>query len=113
MHYQERNNLRHCHMSYNILQDVHCSLVLSLIVRSMLLPSCSGYVDWIYPNAETTGMTFNYNDVVYFTWTSNITSPWMKLWCKPSGTGNHSIGKPNPGREPCPGELRTEEEAVD
>lgn len=76
------------------------------------MPSCSGYVDWIYPNAETTGMTFNYNDVVYFTWTSNITTPWMKLWCKPGLTGNRSIGKPNPGRNPGPGRHRAGEEGA-
>ena len=37
-----------------------------------------------------TGMTFNYIDTVYFTWTSDINGPWMNLWCAPSPNANQS-----------------------
>lgn len=56
----------------------------------ILVSFCSGSVDWIYPSAQMTGMTFNYIDTVYFTWTSDIDGPWMNLWCAPSPSANQS-----------------------
>ena len=49
-----------------------------------LVPACYGYVDWIYPGDGDHDLTFNYIDVVYFTWSSSIAEPWMNLWCAPS-----------------------------
>ena len=57
-----------------------------LVFLYMLVPYCSGYVNWTYPGPENSGLTFNYKDIVYFTWTSSIDSPWMNLWCAPSHT---------------------------
>ena len=71
-------------------QNVHCSTIFFLLLWNLLIGSCSGYVNWIYPGVENTGLTFNYIDIVYFTWTSNITGPWMNLWCAPTTTSSQS-----------------------
>ena len=69
---------------------VHCSAMFPLLLWSVLVSSCSGYVDWIYPSDEDNGLVFNYIDTVYFTWTSNIGDPYMNLWCAPSPTDAQS-----------------------
>ena len=61
-----------------------------LLVWSLLVSSCSSYVNFIYPNSTDTGMTFNYIDTVYFTWTSSVVGPWMNLWCAPNQTSPQS-----------------------
>ncbi|KAL2054958.1 hypothetical protein ABVK25_004780 [Lepraria finkii] len=53
-----------------------------LLASSLVfIPPCTGYVNWIYPTARSTSLTYNYIDTVYFTWTSNITNPTLGLWC--------------------------------
>ena len=56
----------------------------AICVLCSLLPACRGYVAWIYPGREDIDLTFNYKDVVYFTWVSSIEKPWMNLRCAPS-----------------------------
>jgi hypothetical protein len=68
-----------------------CSAMLYLLFWGILVLPCSGWVTWIYP--VTPNLTFNYIDVVYFTWTSDITEAeqaWMNLWCAPSPTAPQS-----------------------
>lgn len=52
-----------------------------VFVMSVWVGQCCGYVGFIYPSPQDQNLTFNYIDVVYFTWTSNIAEPWMNLWC--------------------------------
>ena len=72
--------------------NAHCSTIfsLALLVWTNFVPSCNGYVNWIFPGPEDSGLTFNYDDTVYFTWTSNITDPWMNLWCAPNQSSHQS-----------------------
>ena len=64
-------------------QNVFGSAIFFLLLWSILMISCNGYVDWIYPNSgiPNGALIFNYIDTVYFTWTSSISSPWMNMWC--------------------------------
>ena len=57
-------------------------LLLSYVLTG-LIPACCGFTDWIYPGQDDSNLTFNYIDVVYFTWASSIDEPWMNLWCAP------------------------------
>lgn len=66
--------------------SVYHSIVSLLLASSIYVLPCSGFVDWIYPIHNKTGLVCNYIDTVYFTWTSNITDPYMNLWCTPSGS---------------------------
>ena len=59
-------------------------LLLSYVLIG-LVPACYGFTDWIYPGQDDSNLTFNYIDVVYFTWASSIDEPWMNLWCAPTG----------------------------
>ena len=72
-------------------QNIHCRAILFLLLWSVLVTSCSGYVDWIYPGNENKGLTFNYIDTVYFAWTSSIADPWMNLWCAPNDSSPQSL----------------------
>ena len=43
---------------------------------------CEAYVHWLYPpSSSSRSLSFNYNDLVYFTWESNFTDPTITLWC--------------------------------
>ncbi|KAL2056352.1 hypothetical protein ABVK25_003375 [Lepraria finkii] len=77
-------------MSFCKFKNVHCTAIFFLLVWSVFVSSCSGFVNWIYPGVETSGLTFNYIDTVYFTWTSSIADPYMNLWCAPSNTSAQS-----------------------
>lgn len=70
-------------------RNIHCSAIFFFLWH-LLITSCSGSINWVYPGAENTGLTFNYIDIVYFTWTSNFTSLWMDLWCAPNPTSPQS-----------------------
>ena len=74
------------------LQNVFGSAMFFLLLWSILMISCNGYVDWIYPNSSIPNgaLTFNYIDTVYFTWTSSISSPWMNMWCGTTTTAQSS-----------------------
>ena len=61
-----------------------------LLVCSVFVVPCEGYVTWVYPSDNDTGLTFNYIDTVYFTWKSSISGPWMNLWCAPNHTSPQS-----------------------
>ena len=75
--------------------SLHCSAIFRLLLCSVLVSSCNGYANVIYPSEEDTPLTFNYIDTVNFTWISNITDPWMNLWCSPTPTSaqSHTYGK--------------------
>ena len=65
-------------------------LVLSVWIG--LVPACCGYVQWIYPGDGVNNLTFNYIDIVYFTWASSVDKPCMILWCAPTPTEPQSKG---------------------
>ena len=54
-----------------------------LFVMSIWVGVCRGYASFIYPGYRDQNLTFNYIDVVYFTWTSSIDGPWMNLCVLP------------------------------
>ena len=60
-------------------------------VMSIWVGLCCGYVGFIYPGNQDLNLTFNYIDVVYFTWTSSIDDPWMNLWCAVNSSVPQSI----------------------
>ena len=82
-------------MSVCRFENAHRGTIISLFFSSTLLSSCNGYVNWIYPGAETSGLVYNHVDTVYFTWVSNITGPSMNLWCAPSYS---NIQSQSPGK---------------
>ena len=99
-------------MSSSRLPNFHCSAIFSLFLWSVLIPSCRGYVNWIYPSKEDNDLVFNYIDTVYFTWTSSIRDPYMNLWCAPSptvaqsstyGRSHLALRDPQPIQSPSPG----------
>ena len=66
-----------------------------LLASSLVfIPPCTGYVNWIYPAASSTSLTYNYIDTVYFTWTSNITNPTLGLWCATANSQTFVSRKP-------------------
>ncbi|KAL9073860.1 MAG: hypothetical protein Q9161_002692 [Pseudevernia consocians] len=53
-----------------------------LLISTILISPCKAYVDWLYPpSSSSDALAYNYNDVVYFTWDSNFTTPSIALWC--------------------------------
>lgn len=85
-----RSGPRYAPTSFPAFYNFHCSAIFPLLLWSVLVSSCSGYVNCIYPSQNDTRFVFNYIDTVYFTWTSNITDPYMNLWCAPSPTSPQS-----------------------
>ena len=83
---RKSSDLRFGLFGFHTSQNIHRRTIYFSLLCSVLVTSCSGYVDWIYPSNDDKGLTFNYIDTVYFTWTSSIDEPWMNLWCAP----NHS-----------------------
>ena len=77
-------------LSGNIEKMFYAVQLFPLLLYCILASSCCGYVHWIYPNSLDHGLTFNYVDTVYFTWTSSIAEPWMNLWCAPNQTSPQS-----------------------
>ena len=89
------------------------ALLLLPYIWISLVPACCAFTDWIYPGNGDSNLTFNYVDVVYFTWASSIDEPWMNLWCAPSSnepqskdygksraqgyTDHRVVGKPKDG----------------
>ncbi len=55
-----------------------------LLVMAVWVGLSCGYVDFLFPGNRDHDLTFNYIDIVYFTWTSSIDGPWMNLWCAPN-----------------------------
>ena len=71
-----------------------------LFFSCAFVPGCWGFVKWIFPGPQDSNLTFNYKDIVFLTWTSNIDDEpylYMNLWCAndPDQTGNqsHNVGK--------------------
>lgn len=78
----------------------------TIVFLNGLVSSCSAYVDWIYPDPQKKGDTYNYIDTVYFTWTSNITDLWMNLWCAPNSSTRQSQQPRKMSNAPCLDNLR-------
>ena len=102
---RESSDPRYAPASFPRYHNLHCSAIFPFLLRSFLVSSCSGSVNWIYPSKEEEGnsLVFNYIDTVYFTWTSNITDPYMNLWCShtPSGPQTSTYSKTHPAlRDP-------------
>ncbi|KAM0800756.1 hypothetical protein BDR22DRAFT_232743 [Usnea florida] len=56
-------------------------LSLTLTLLHLISPTAA-YVTWLYPpSSSSRALSFNYNDVVYFSWESNFTAPSITLWC--------------------------------
>lgn len=54
----------------------------TITILTALVSPCKAYVDWLYPpSSSSNALAFNYNDVVYFTWDSNFSTPAIALWC--------------------------------
>ena len=77
-------------LGFHIIRMLGDVVLSSLFVWANLVSACCGYVDWIYPSIQDTDLTFNYIDVVYFTWVSSVDKPWMNLWCAPSPSESQS-----------------------
>lgn len=70
-----------------LLADLYKGRMLAagqLLVFSVWVDVCCGYVDWIFPGPNNPNLTFNYIDIVYFTWASSVEQPYMNLWCSPT-----------------------------
>lgn len=52
-----------------------------LLLFTLNLPACDGWVNWIYPPFGVGQITYNYLDEVWFTWQSNYTDPGLYMYC--------------------------------
>lgn len=60
------------------------------LIISFYVGLCQGYAAFIYPGHQDQYLTFNYVDIVYFTWTTSIAEPYMNLWCSPNSSVSQS-----------------------
>ena len=59
-----------------------CRMHLLALGAWLAIAPCEAYVHWLYPpSSSSRSLSFNYNDLVYFTWESNFTDPTIILWC--------------------------------
>ena len=68
---------------------MHQQRVLWLFTTLLRISPTVAENTWIYPDPDSTAV-FNYVDVVNTTWTSNLTNPYLILWCQEQTTDQAS-----------------------
>ena len=69
------------HTIPHTMQTLSTSTSLLSLLSAIIAPTAA-YVTWLYPpSSSSRALSFNYNDVVYFSWESNFTAPSITLWC--------------------------------